>query len=108
MTQDNLELHLTLSFSWMVTTNSSKNTKQQRVAHISEHLVTPSNKLTKSLVMYRIKHLNRHVLEPTVIDICKPILKINRKSKLTKNYSLTLIVLHNIGQVKRARGKLVV
>merc|ERR1712029_505488 len=29
--------------------------------------------------MYRIKHLNRHVLEPTVIDICKPFLKINRK-----------------------------
>ena len=66
-------------FSWMVTTNSSKNTKQQRVAHISEHLVTTSNKLTKSLVMYHIKHLNRHVLEPTVIDICKPFLKINRK-----------------------------
>ena len=68
-----------ISFSWMVTMNLFKNTKQQRVAHISEHLVTPSSKLTKSLVMYRIKHLNRHVLEPTVIDICKPFLKINRK-----------------------------
>ena len=85
MTQNDLRCYMTFCFSWMVTMNSPKSTKLQKVVHISEHLVMPLKKRNKSSVMYHIKHSNRHVLEPTVIDICKPFLKINRKINLQKD-----------------------
>ena len=85
MTRNDLKSYMTVCFSWMVTMNLPKSTKRQKVVHISEHLVMPLKKKNKSSVMYHIKHSNRHVLEPTVIDICKPILKINRKINLQKN-----------------------